>query len=58
MPGALVVYLINNPFVMGHTEVMNLFQKIFTESDDKTIYLCNCKKSSNPPYCDGTHNKI
>ncbi|RPG60615.1 MAG: CDGSH iron-sulfur domain-containing protein, partial [Flavobacteriales bacterium TMED191] len=20
--------------------------------------LCNCKKTSNPPYCDGTHNKI
>ncbi|MBT5856784.1 MAG: CDGSH iron-sulfur domain-containing protein, partial [Flavobacteriaceae bacterium] len=26
--------------------------------EDKKIYLCNCKQTSNPPYCDGTHNKL
>ncbi|WP_424218017.1 CDGSH iron-sulfur domain-containing protein [Thauera humireducens] len=22
------------------------------------MYLCGCKHSGNPPYCDGTHNKL
>ena len=26
--------------------------------ESTTIRLCGCKKSGNPPYCDGTHHRL
>jgi len=30
----------------------------FTLEEETTLKVCNCKHSSNPPYCDGTHNRL
>jgi CDGSH-type Zn-finger protein len=29
--------------------------KAFQVEEEKTYFLCNCKQTSNPPFCDGTH---
>nr|XP_033773492.1 CDGSH iron-sulfur domain-containing protein 3, mitochondrial isoform X1 [Geotrypetes seraphini] len=29
----------------------------FTVAEPKTVWLCGCKQSKNPPYCDGTHKE-
>jgi len=29
----------------------------FTLTEDKKVWLCDCKRTGNPPYCDGTHSK-
>ena len=29
----------------------------FTLTEDKKVWLCDCKRTGNPPYCDGTHGK-
>ncbi|NLZ34885.1 MAG: CDGSH iron-sulfur domain-containing protein [Clostridiales bacterium] len=29
----------------------------FDAEKDGIAYLCGCKKTKNPPYCDGTHNQ-
>ncbi|HTB35019.1 MAG TPA: CDGSH iron-sulfur domain-containing protein [bacterium] len=26
--------------------------------EKKTVYLCQCKHSKNPPFCDGTHKTL
>jgi CDGSH-type Zn-finger protein len=30
----------------------------FTADATKEAWLCQCKRTSNPPYCDGTHKKL
>ena len=32
--------------------------KGFIAKDDGEAYLCQCKQTSNPPYCDGTHKNL
>ncbi len=27
-------------------------------SGEKTLWMCGCKQSKTPPYCDGTHNGL
>ncbi|XP_009582087.1 PREDICTED: CDGSH iron-sulfur domain-containing protein 3, mitochondrial, partial [Fulmarus glacialis] len=29
----------------------------FTPEEDKTAWLCGCKRTRSPPYCDGTHKE-
>jgi CDGSH-type Zn-finger protein len=29
----------------------------FTLAEDKKVWLCDCKRTGNAPYCDGTHSK-
>lgn len=28
---------------------------IFSSTETKEAYLCTCKQTKNPPYCDGSH---
>jgi CDGSH-type Zn-finger protein len=30
----------------------------FTLTEAKKVWLCNCKHSNNPPFCDGSHSKL
>ncbi len=30
----------------------------FELTEDQTVYLCGCKNTKNPPYCDGTHGQL
>jgi CDGSH-type Zn-finger protein len=32
--------------------------QIFKEEEDKKVWLCQCKQTKNPPYCDGSHNSL
>lgn len=34
-----------------------LFPLRFIAEEDTTVWLCGCKYTNNPPYCDGTHKK-
>jgi CDGSH-type Zn-finger protein len=27
-------------------------------SEAQKIWLCGCKRSANPPFCDGSHKKV
>lgn len=29
----------------------------FIPEEDKTVWLCGCKRTRSPPYCDGTHKE-
>ena len=31
---------------------------VITFKEDKTIYICACLRSSNRPFCDGSHKKL
>ena len=33
----------------------NPLPKVFTAEETKTAYLCGCKQTGNPAFCDGTH---
>lgn len=30
----------------------------FTAEKDEEVWLCNCKRTGTPPFCDGTHRKV
>ncbi|MGB3121985.1 MAG: CDGSH iron-sulfur domain-containing protein [Verrucomicrobiales bacterium] len=30
----------------------------FTLEEGKKVWLCNCKHTKNPPYCDGSHSGL
>jgi CDGSH-type Zn-finger protein len=30
----------------------------FTAEEDGEVWLCNCKHTNNPPFCDGTHKSL
>mgnify|MGYP001815634515 CR=1 FL=1 len=30
---------------------------VVTAEKNETVYLCCCKQTKNPPYCDGSHSK-
>jgi CDGSH-type Zn-finger protein len=30
----------------------------FTAEETGEVWLCNCKQTSTPPFCDGTHRKV
>jgi CDGSH-type Zn-finger protein len=30
----------------------------FTPDESKTAYICGCKHTKNPPYCDGSHKAL
>ena len=30
----------------------------FTAEEDGEVWLCNCKHTKTPPFCDGTHNSF
>lgn len=29
----------------------------FESTRDEQVYLCNCKQTRRPPFCDGSHNE-
>jgi CDGSH-type Zn-finger protein len=31
---------------------------IFNQPKDETAFLCGCKHSKTPPFCDGTHASL
>nr|CAD7604588.1 unnamed protein product [Timema genevievae] len=33
------------------------FKMRFNVTEDKEYWLCNCKQTSNRPFCDGTHKR-
>ena len=39
-------------------KVVVVVPKVFVAEESKTAYLCNCKQTSNPGFCDGTHKKL
>ncbi|HSI64893.1 MAG TPA: CDGSH iron-sulfur domain-containing protein [Candidatus Saccharimonadia bacterium] len=30
----------------------------FHIAERRRVWLCNCKHTKNPPYCDGSHNDL
>jgi len=30
----------------------------FEATESKTVYLCGCKHTANPVFCDGTHGRL
>jgi len=30
----------------------------FTADKTDTVYLCGCKRTATPPFCDGTHKQL
>jgi CDGSH-type Zn-finger protein len=30
----------------------------FTSEEKQKIWLCGCKQTKNPPYCDGSHTRL
>ena len=39
-------------------ESLSRSSKVFEAEETKTAYLCNCKHTANPGFCDGSHNKL
>ena len=47
----------NGPYVVtGNFEVVDSEGNVFETK--KAVSLCRCGRSSNKPFCDGTHKKI
>ena len=42
----------------GAHKGMGLGPRKFTLTEAKKVWLCNCKHSNNPPFCDGSHSKL
>ena len=63
-PVAVLVLFLNlfslklQPFCDGShkTEAPGMAPHRFVPEKDCTVWLCGCKYTHNPPYCDGTHN--
>lgn len=51
--------IIFQPFCDGahKTKAQGLSPLRFVPEKDATVWLCGCKYSNNPPYCDGTHKQ-
>jgi len=48
------------PFCDGRhkkVEGMPYRSQVFTVEQNTEGWLCQCKKTKNPPYCDGSHNQ-
>ena len=35
-----------------------MLKQLFELAEDKTVAICQCKRTGNPPYCDGSHAKL
>ncbi|MFL2807242.1 MAG: CDGSH iron-sulfur domain-containing protein [Paracoccaceae bacterium] len=42
----------------GVTQGQNLALRNFPPEKTETVYFCGCKKTSNKPFCDGSHKKL
>ena len=42
----------------GSHKGSGLGPKKFTLEEKKKVWLCNCKQSKNPPFCDGSHKAL
>ena len=61
MPATLVALATNNPFVMANTKTIEgtLFKSLQVQfEENKEGWLCQCKLTKNPPYCDGSHHLL
>ena len=43
---------------MVHTQVLSSNPKAFKAEQDGEAYLCMCKHTNNPPFCDGSHKQF
>jgi len=41
----------------SHKEKTDKKSHSFRVDQTKEYFICSCKLTSNPPYCDGSHNK-
>jgi len=50
---------VSQPFCDGahKTRAPGLSPLRFVPEKDSTVWLCGCKHTNNPPYCDGTHKQ-
>jgi len=58
MHGVHVENQLNNHFCDGSHKGSGFVPKIFVAEESKTAYLCNCKHTENPGFCDGSHNNL
>lgn len=51
--------LVFKPFCDGShkTRGQGMTPVRFVPEKDSTVWLCGCKHTNNPPYCDGTHKQ-
>ncbi|KAG8015033.1 CDGSH iron-sulfur domain-containing protein 3 [Nibea albiflora] len=56
LPDHVVIF---QPFCDGahKTKAQGLSPLRFVPEKDATVWLCGCKYTNNPPYCDGTHKQ-
>ena len=59
MPGVPVAIQRINPFATDPRKTAPGFAPlVFKAEEKKTAFLCQCKHTKNPPYCDGTHKSL
>ncbi|MEE9586471.1 MAG: CDGSH iron-sulfur domain-containing protein [Hyphomicrobiaceae bacterium] len=46
------------PFCDKSHEGTGIEPVTFVAARTEMVYLCGCKETGNPPYCDGTHNVL
>ncbi len=46
------------PFCDGSHKNTPFEPLIFKSEEEKKVWLCMCKQTANPCYCDGTHNSL
>lgn len=42
----------------GSHKESGLGPKKFTVAEKSKVWLCNCKHTKTPPFCDGTHSSL
>ena len=47
----------NHPFCDGKHKGTNITPIVFENKKEGNFALCGCKKTGNPPYCNGAHLK-
>jgi len=48
----------NQPFCDGSYEGTDFMPKQILLTEKQTVALCQCKHTSNPLFCDGTHERL
>ena len=58
MENIRITVSLNGPYIVeGCVDVVDQEGNSFSLSNDTRIVLCRCGRSSNKPFCDGTHRK-